>query len=114
MYKLQDNAYLLLPSTEENFYEIFHIIFVVTLSCKTAAVLYRVCEQSNADVILMDWEKPRKISAEDKEEAVVAWRSTFVANEVNEVQSQQRKISPETTLIWFTFFWVGIGWQFYA
>jgi hypothetical protein len=58
----------------------------------------------------MDWEKPRKISLEDKEESVVAWRSTFIANEVNELQSQQRSISPETTLIWFLFFWVGIGW----
>jgi hypothetical protein len=35
----------------------------------------------------MDWEKPRKIALEDKEEAVVAWRSTFIANEVNEIQS---------------------------
>jgi hypothetical protein len=33
----------------------------------------------------MDWEKPRKISLEDKEESVVAWRSTFIANEVNEL-----------------------------
>jgi meckelin len=62
----------------------------------------------------MDWEKPRKIASEDKEEAVVAWRSTFIANEVNEIQSHQRKISPETTLIWFLFFWVGIGWENYS
>lgn len=65
-------------------------------------------------MILMDWEKPRKIATEDKEEAVVAWRSTFIANEVNEIQSQQRKIHPETTLIWFLFFWVGIGWENYT
>lgn len=62
----------------------------------------------------MDWERPRKIAAEDKEESVVAWRSTFVANEVNEMQSHQRKIAPEPTLIWFLFFWVGIGWRNYA
>jgi hypothetical protein len=25
-----------------------------------------------------------------------------------------RKISPETTLIWFTFFWVALGWRYIA
>lgn len=59
----------------------------------------------------MDWEKPRKISLEDTEESVVAWRSSFIANELNEIQAETRKIPPETTLIWFAFFWVGVGWQ---
>lgn len=44
MYKMQDNAYLLLPSTEESFYETFTIIFLLTMSLKTAAVLYRIFE----------------------------------------------------------------------
>lgn len=64
MYKMQDNAYLLLPSTEaeDSFYVTFTIIFLITVSFKTVAVLYRIVEQSTADVILMDWEKPRRIA----------------------------------------------------
>jgi len=64
MYKMQDNAYLLLPSTEaeDSFYVTFTIIFLITVSFKTIAVLYRIVEQSTADVILMDWEKPRRIA----------------------------------------------------
>jgi hypothetical protein len=38
-----------------------------------------------ADIVLIDWEKPRKIAAEDTEEGVVAWRSLFIANEFNEL-----------------------------
>lgn len=46
MYKMQDNAYLLLPSTEEkdSFYSTFIVLFIITMSFKTAAVLYRICE----------------------------------------------------------------------
>lgn len=62
----------------------------------------------------MDWEKPRKIAAEDAEEGVVAWRSLFIANEFNELQVEGRKIHTETNLIWFLFFWVAIGWKFYS
>jgi hypothetical protein len=28
-----------------------------------------------------------------------------MANELNELQSETRKVSPETSLIWFVFFW---------
>jgi meckelin len=58
----------------------------------------------------MDWEKPRKVQLEDKHESVVAWRSAFIANELNEIQVEKRKIPPETLLIWFAMLWVGLGW----
>jgi hypothetical protein len=58
----------------------------------------------------MDWEVPRKVSNEDTEDSVVAWRFTFMANELDELQTELRKISPETELIWFAFFWIGLGW----
>lgn len=88
MYKMQSNAYLLLPSTQgtQNLYATFHIIFLVTLSTKTFAVLFKVCDQGTADIILIDWERPHKLSVEDHEESIVAWRTNFIANEVNEVQ----------------------------
>ncbi len=46
MYKMSDNAYLLLPSTEakESGYHAFTVVFLITMSFKTAAVLYRIFE----------------------------------------------------------------------
>jgi hypothetical protein len=46
MYKMSDNAYLLLPSTEakESGYHAFTVVFLITVSFKTAAVLYRIFE----------------------------------------------------------------------
>jgi hypothetical protein len=69
----------------------------------------KIYDQSCADIFLIDWEVPRKISSEDTEESVVAWRFTFMANELNELQYDTRKVSPETSLIWFVFLWLGLG-----
>lgn len=62
------------------------------------------------DVVLIDWEPPKKIAAMDSESSVITWRSVFIGNEFNEMQSEKRIIYPTTTLIWFGFFWVGVGW----
>jgi len=39
------------------------------------------------------------------------WRSLFVANELNELQSEYRYITPETTLLWFIFFIRALGYE---
>lgn len=111
MYKMQTNAHLLLPSINiySGAYEAFKVVFFITLATKTIAMIMRIIDQSNADIFLMDWEVPRKVSNEDTEESVVAWRFTFMANELDELQTELRKISPETELIWFAFFWIGLG-----
>ena len=44
----------------------------------------------------------------------VAWRSLFIINELNELQTEFRKVYPETTLIWFAAFYIGLGWQWIA
>lgn len=58
----------------------------------------------------MDWERPKKINVTDTETSVIAWRSIFVGNELNELQSDNRIVYPPTTLVWFAFFWIGMGW----
>jgi meckelin len=79
---------------------------------------------------LIDWEKPSieendtmlNPNTEDEENKeisikkarVVAWRSIFVANEFNELQSSTRYISPETTLIWLCFFLRAVEWEKWA
>jgi len=40
----------------------------------------------------------------------IAWRSLFIVNEFNELSTGMRRIHPETTLIWFIFFYVSLGW----
>lgn len=119
MFKTQDNAYILLPTINPvgdmiSSYDIFFGFYVVTLATKTLAILLRIIEQSSVDIFIMDWEKPKLVAAEDKEPSVIAWRSTFVANELNELQFEHRRINPETNLIWFSFFWVGLGWQYFS
>lgn len=90
-------------------YEAFKVVFFITLATKTLAMIMRIIDQTNSDIFLMDWEVPRKVSNEDTEDSVVAWRFTFIGNELDELQTQLRKISPETELIWFAFFWIGLG-----
>lgn len=74
--------------------------------------------QVNADIFIMDWEKPKQQfmadgrSSKSGPPGTIAWRSILIANEVNELTVEMRKIKPETTLIWFAFFWIGIGWQY--
>jgi meckelin len=46
----------------------------------------------------------------DKEDAIITWRSIYIANEFNELQAEKREIYPSTTLVWFTFLWLGVGW----
>jgi len=66
-------------------YGAFKTVFFITLASKTVAMLMRIVEQSRADIFLMDWEIPRKVSNEDTEDSVVAWRFTFMANELDEL-----------------------------
>ena len=108
-YKAQDSASLLLPELDPSLvssqYAPFYAVLGTTLAAKTLAVLIRIREQATMDVYLVDLEKPGR---ETKQ--VNAWRHYFVANEFAELQSGVRYVPPETTFIWFSFFWVGLGW----
>ena len=114
-FKLQANAYILLPSIDEwsQSYMIFDIIFGLILGFRFVAVVMRIVEQSTLDIFFIDWEAPdpymRKADVIDN---TVVWRSIFVANEFNELQTEYRYINPTTTLIWFAFFLKGLGWEY--
>ena len=130
-YKLQENAYMVLPSLDDidGVYEAFNILFFIVTIFQLLAVVLRVIEQCSFDIFLIDWEKPSieenetiSQNQEDdeakeysiKKPRVVAWRSIFVANEFNELQSGYRYISPETTLIWLCFFLRAVQWEDWA
>jgi len=116
-YKMQKNAKLLLPSTVllDNAYKFFNVFFLIILATKTAAIILKVIIQSRVDVFIMDWEAEKKgLKADGSrgENSQIAWRSIFVANEVNELSVEMRKINPVTTLMWFAFLWIAMGWSF--
>ena len=59
-YKSAEYVTILLPSENtdsgSNLYLGLKIIFLVTLSLKSLAVLLKIVEQSRADIFIMDWE----------------------------------------------------------
>ena len=118
-YKLQANAYVLLPSIDEwsTTYRVFDAIFGIILAFRLCAILMKIVEQSSCDIFLIDWEQSpdpllQKPSPQGvQKDNVVVWRSIFVANEFNELQQEYRYIKPETTLIWFIFFVKALGWE---
>lgn len=108
-YKMQMNAYLLLPElgeATEPYYYAFRTLLTVTLVFKLVAAVLTIIQQSIIDVYFVDFEAP---NLETKQ--VNGWRYLFVANEFAELQTKMRYVQPETTFIWFAFFWVGLGWQ---
>lgn len=115
-FKYSEAADILMPTinptdTDWSAYDVFFIFFIAILACKTLAVILKIVEQTSADIFIMDWEKERYVATEDKEKSVIAWRSTFITNELNELQTEHRNIYPETTLVLFSFIWLGLGWE---
>lgn len=93
-YKLEKNAKLLLPSTHMlNYaYKFFNIFFYIILALKTIAVIMKILIQSNVDIFVIDWERPKSNTGADGKKTkgppdTVAWRSLFIGNELNELQS---------------------------
>lgn len=104
------NAYLLLPElgeATEGYYVAFKVVMLLVLILKFLSVLMKIFEQTSMDVFLVDFEPQNQDSKQ-----VNGWRYLFIANEFVELQSEMRYVQPETTFIWFAFFWVGLGWQY--
>ncbi len=91
-FKLEERVFLLLPAldTYADNYEPFIIIFGLTASLKFVTIIYKIIfdSQTNFDVFLIDWERPKykskKVGQKDKE-STYAGRRIFVMNELNEL-----------------------------
>ena len=59
MYKMQSNAYILLPqrNIENSTYDIFYAFLIAIIVSKGVAILLTILDQTNADVFIMDWER---------------------------------------------------------
>ena len=97
-YKLQGNAYLLLPSVDNwGFtYQVFDAIFGIVLAFRFLAIICAIIEQTSVDIFLIDWERQPKIESvkarsinggeeELRKDNIIVWRSLFLANEWNEI-----------------------------
>ena len=112
-YKLQENAYLLLPSVDDwdYTYSVFDTIFGIVLAFRFLSIMMAIWEQTSVDILLIDWEHQPQGKMQNGKDNIIVWRSLFVANEFNEMQNDYHYITPETTLIWFVFFIKALGWE---
>jgi len=110
-YKLQGNAYLLLPSVDNwgLTYRVFDAIFGIVLALRFLSIVSVILEQTSVDIFLIDWERQPKIESiksrsvngteEDlRKDNIIVWRSLFLANEWNEMQIDYRYVRRETDM----------------
>jgi len=111
-YKASSNASVLLPPYDEwrTTYVAFYVVFALITVFKFMVCVLKIIEQSTVDLFFIDWETP-KLYLDNK---VPVWRSIFLANEYNELQSEMRYLYPETLLIWAAFFIKGMGWEYFS
>jgi len=109
-FKLQDTVFILMPAddeflVEDNEYYYYIAIFHALFWTQTIYLLYKIYQQCNTDIFLVDWEKSKS-----PKQDVSVWRTLMVANEWNEMQTQ-RKTSIEFSLFWIGFFLIGLDLQ---
>ena len=93
-----------------------YIIFLaVGFVFKLLDLIHILVVQTSVDIFLIDWERPtvheflnQKNQKQKKESSVSIWRTYFVANEWNEIQTA-RKINPIFQMITSVFFLSVIG-----
>uniref|UniRef100_A0A8B9K4Q3 Transmembrane protein 67 n=1 Tax=Astyanax mexicanus TaxID=7994 RepID=A0A8B9K4Q3_ASTMX len=110
-YKAQQfvSVLLPLPVQEERFVTYVGCAFAL----KAVHFLHKLFEQLSVDVFFIDWERPRGKSTKSVEGKTSAapvsiWRTYFVANEWNEIQTI-RKISPTFQIMAVLFFLEVVG-----
>ncbi|XP_030605522.1 meckelin isoform X2 [Archocentrus centrarchus] len=114
-YKAQQfvSVLLPLPAQEEQFVTYIGCAFAL----KAVQFLHKLVLQVTIDIFLIDWERPRsktsrsvQASGESKRDAspVSIWRTYFVANEWNEIQTI-RKINPTFQVMAVLFFLEVLG-----
>jgi len=134
-FKLQERVYCFMPTHItywENFVQ-YDWLFGWVTGCKLVFVFFKVYfDQSSFDVYLIDWERPKAqqnsipIVEDDNKQRneqiqrrledkidVNAWRSLFLVNELNELQSY-KIISTNVTLFLYGLFMEGFGLRYWT
>lgn len=108
----------LVPHTEEQ--ERSFVIYIsIAFALKILDLLHLFIVQCTIDIFFIDWEKPRTRNLQNgdaekpKEEPVSIWRTYFVANEWNEIQTL-RKMNHTFTIVVVLFFLHVVGFGYVA
>uniref|UniRef100_H2YEV3 Meckelin n=1 Tax=Ciona savignyi TaxID=51511 RepID=H2YEV3_CIOSA len=104
-YKGQATVTYLLPDPTVNF--LFLLFFAMAFAFKLVQILAMIFIQSSMDIFLVDWERPR---VNDSDGKVSIWRTYFIANEWNEIQTC-RKLSVPLQLFLVVLFLEVIGFK---
>jgi meckelin len=88
---------------------VFQIMLPLTLLGRLISVVHTIWGQCNIDIFLIDWERPSTARQQPTNQIaghqppmggmVSIWRTYFVANEWNELQTLRRGLRPLSTLI---------------
>jgi len=87
--------------------ETFKILLIVSFVLKTIDIIHLVIRQTTVDIFFIDWERPKsgrmnddltlqkknnnnKILSLGNTKNISAWRTCFIANEFNEIQTFRR------------------------
>lgn len=107
-FKKQSVVHVLLPDSTQQ--RLVRDLLISAFALKIVDILKLLWRQSSVDIFFIDWERPRARNAihppndrsrgggdssqkaDDRSESVSIWRSYFVANEWNEIQTT-RKVS---------------------
>lgn len=123
-YKGQGILYLVLPDTNQQV--VFIVLLVLAFVFKLIDIIHLIFTQTSYDIFFIDWERPKSdssniVSSSDVQNKkndekdyllkkklsefnkISCWRTLFVANEWNEIQTF-RKIDPLVQLIGVLFF----------
>ncbi|XP_061633389.1 meckelin isoform X2 [Phyllopteryx taeniolatus] len=115
LYKAQQHASVLLPLPHQE--EQFVTYVSCAFALKAVQFLHKLIVQLSVDVFFIDWERPRSkasrtVSASGQQKRdpsqVSIWRTYFVANEWNEIQTI-RKIRPTFQIMAVLFFLEVLG-----
>ena len=118
-FKRQKTVSLLLPSESQE--KLFLTLLYVTFVFKLLDVLHMLASQVFFDIFFVDWERPQgRVNqpiqggeAGAMDAPVSIWRTLFVANEWNEIQTM-RKTNPELQIFTVLFFLKVAGFEFLA
>ena len=119
-FSLYTNGLTSFNLSKVNDYYKFRVFIVICFFGQLFKVIEIILQQTGVEIFFMDWEKTRGKLANTKDAKgkaqqapISAWRTFFVANEWNELQSQ-RRINVPFTIVTMLFFLVGCGWQYHA
>ncbi|XP_049787619.1 meckelin isoform X2 [Schistocerca cancellata] len=97
-YKGQSVVQVLLPAPAHE--DLIKNYMISSLVLKVAEITHLIGKQISVDIFLIDWERPRarstvwhrnkKSDAENSEQPVSVWRTYFIANEWNEIQTKRK------------------------